>query len=84
MYLEITKDTKDTKSTTQRRAVRVREAHVRPEEPVGAWRASHATLWFWKSFGDSRRPIAPIGPMCLTATYFGTSQTCRAIGSLEV
>ena len=49
VYLEITKDTKDTKSTTQRRAVRVREAHVRPEEPVGAWRASHATLWFLRS-----------------------------------
>ena len=26
-------------------AVRARKAHVRPEGPVGAWRASHATLW---------------------------------------
>ena len=23
----------------------VRKAHVRPEGPVGAWRASHAMLW---------------------------------------
>ena len=29
------------------RAVRARKAHVRPEGPVGAWRASHAMLWFF-------------------------------------
>ena len=27
------------------RAVRAHKAHVRPEGPVGAWRASHAMLW---------------------------------------
>ena len=26
------------------RAVRARKAHVRPDGPVGAWRASHATF----------------------------------------
>ena len=40
--------TRRTQSTTQGRAVRARKAHVRPEWPVEAWRASHATLWFWK------------------------------------
>ena len=33
--------------------------------PVGAWRASHAMLWFWKSIGISRRPIG------LTVAYAG-------------
>ena len=61
-FLEITKDTKDTKRRRRGRVVRARKAHVRPEGPVGAWRASHATLWFWESSGDSRRPIRPIGP----------------------
>ena len=44
------KDTKNhedsQRQTALGRAVRVREAHVRPEGPVEAWRASHATLWF--------------------------------------
>ena len=53
----LTKDTKNHKGTqrkaTQGRAVRVRKAHVRPEGPVRAWRASHATLWFWESSGEA-------------------------------
>ena len=35
----------DVPTSTQGRAVRARKAHVRPEGPVGAWRASHAMLW---------------------------------------
>ena len=34
----------DVPTSTQGRAVRARKAHVRPEGPVGAWRASHAML----------------------------------------
>ena len=56
-YAAITKDTKDHKEHKGRqrrgRAVRVRKAHVRPEGPVGAWRASHAMLWFWESSGEA-------------------------------
>ena len=51
------KSTKDHKEHKGRRrwgrAVRVRKAHVRPEGPVRAWRASHATLWFWESSGEA-------------------------------
>ena len=45
--------------------------------PVGAWRASHAMLWFWGVPWRSRRPICPIRPIGPTALSFGTSQTCR-------
>ena len=56
----------------RRRGVgRACKAHVRPEGPEGAWRASHATLWgngSWKSSGVSRRPSRPMGPICPTTT----------------
>ena len=101
-----TKNHKDTQSTTQG-AGRACAQGVRPaREPVGAWRASHATLWGrgadaptarvrrfrrcrrYRSApagrqqtvllsGVSRRPICPIGPICPTASCYGTSQTCR-------
>ena len=54
--------------------------------PVRAWRASHATLWFWGAQAAKPRPICPIGPICPTAAStnqrgasapLGTSQTCR-------
>ena len=35
--------------------------------PVRAWRASHATLWFWGAQAAKPRPICPIGPICPTA-----------------
>ena len=45
--LEITKDSKDTKQAAQG-AGRACAQGARPaRRPVGAWRASHATLWFW-------------------------------------
>ena len=36
-------------STTQGAGRACAKAHVRPEGPVGAWRASHAMLWFFGS-----------------------------------
>ena len=79
--LEITKDTvqarsdkpstaKDTKSTTQG-AGRACAQGARPARgPVGAWRASHAMLWFGGVLRRSRRPICPIRPICPTALSF--------------
>ncbi len=52
-----------------RRAVRAHKAHVRPEGPVGAWRASHAMLWFlevlrWSPAGliFHERPSVTLSP----------------------
>ncbi len=44
----------DVPTSTQGRAVRARKAHVRPEGPVGAWRASHAMLLGRGAFAPRR------------------------------
>ena len=73
----------------QGRAVRARKAHVRPGGPVGAWRASHATLWFWGVLRRSPVLYVLYVLYVLPRRPSGTSQTCRGcrgygkLGSLE-
>ena len=78
----LTKNTKDHKETQRvkpstakihkegdpRNGPCVRKSARPARGSVGAWRASHATLWFWEVPRRSHRPIGPMRPICPTTT----------------
>ena len=58
--------------------MRAHKAHVRPEGPEGAWRASHTTLWFLRSPPASAPSyMSYTSYMSYRVVLCGTSQTCR-------
>ena len=78
-----------TKGTARRkgRAVRARKAHVRPEGPERAWRASHAMLWGMKNadFADLvqiKSVLAHAGHRGRTYRTYRTYRTATAAALL--
>ena len=58
--------------------MRAHKAHVRPEGLEGAWRASHAMLWFLRSPPASAPSyMSYTSYMSYRVVLCGTSQTCR-------